>query len=89
MIGEPIAEHADAISAVTLGILDGRAVVVSGSDDGTIYLWDIAAHTRRLVVRVGMPVTYVDFTSKIGLTLGLNTGILTLDIRLDPFEPSH
>jgi WD40 repeat protein len=80
-IGAPL-EHANAVRAVAIGNFESRLLMVAGCDDGTVCLWDASAHTRWFAVRVGMPVTYVEFRSEIGLVVGSNAGILTLDLRL-------
>lgn len=45
---QPIVEHTltghtDDVDAVAVGAIDGRPVIVSGSGDGTIHTWDLAA----------------------------------------------
>ena len=37
--------HAGAVNAVAVAELDGRPVVISGSDDGTVRVWDLATGT--------------------------------------------
>ena len=38
--GEPLTGHRSKVRAVALGEVDGQPVVVSGSSDGTVRLWD-------------------------------------------------
>ena len=42
-IGAPFTGHTDAVFAVATAQLDGRPVVISGSFDGTVRTWDLAA----------------------------------------------
>ncbi len=44
--------HDGSVRAVALGELDGRAIAVSGGDDGTVRVWDLAAGTA-----LGAPLT--------------------------------
>ena len=38
-VGDPFTGHTDEVNAVAVGQLDGRPIVVSGSDDHTARLW--------------------------------------------------
>jgi len=56
-IGDPLTGHTgdwnrrtgrnDVVTALAIGRLDGRDVIVSGSDDGTLRIWDAAGKTVR------------------------------------------
>ena len=39
-LGSPLAGHAGAVTAVAVGRIGGREVVVSGSEDRTLRVWD-------------------------------------------------
>jgi WD40 repeat protein len=80
-IGKPLEGHTDYVTAVALGVVDGRQVLLSGSWDQTVRIWDAKNHLGWFALRVGTPVTCVDFRSDIGLVLGLTTGIFALEIR--------
>ncbi len=41
-VGDPFTGHGDWVSAVAVGELDGRAVVVSGGWDQAVRVWDVA-----------------------------------------------
>lgn len=41
MIGEPLVEHEDEVSAVRLSELDGRAVAITAGRDGRVFVWDL------------------------------------------------
>ena len=41
-VGDPFTGHTGEVNAVAVGQLDGRTVVVSGSGDRTVRVWDAA-----------------------------------------------
>jgi WD40 repeat protein len=45
-IGQPLTGHTDFVLAVAVGQLDGRPVIVSGSGDDTVRVWDLATHVH-------------------------------------------
>ena len=51
-VGDPFTGHSGPVNAVAVAELDGRPVVVSGSDDETVRVWDLATGTP-----VGDPLT--------------------------------
>ncbi len=50
--GDPHTIHSSTVFSVPLGEVDGRAVIVSGADDGTVRLWDAKERTP-----IGNPLT--------------------------------
>jgi WD40 repeat protein len=81
-IGKPLEADVGAVRAVAPRVVDGRAVVLAGSDDGAVCVWDAKAQVRLFAVKLGMPVTYVDFRSGVGVILGSSSGILALEGQL-------
>jgi WD40 repeat protein len=79
-ISKPLKGHAERVAAVALAAVDGRQVLLSGSWDGTARLWDPRTHVERLAVTVGRRVNFVDSRPDVGLVVGLQTGILALEI---------
>ena len=75
--------HAGAVSTVAVTVVGNREVVISGSDDGSVRLWNARTQLDQFVVRVGAPVSYVGHNPKSGLVIGLNIGIIALDVRPD------
>jgi len=41
--GEPLRGHDESVTSVTVGMLEGRPVIVSGGEDGTVRVWDLAS----------------------------------------------
>jgi WD40 repeat protein len=76
-LGEPLAGHTAWIRAVTVGEVDGRAVAVTGSEDGTARLWDL-----RTGAPVGQPMVGHDGDVRavaLGTINGNRTVIVTGD----------
>ena len=48
--------HTGAVAAVAVGELDGRPILVSGSRDNTVRVWDMGTRGNPRVIRLGVPV---------------------------------
>ena len=55
-VGDPFTGHTDGVTAVAVGELDGRPVVVSGSRDATVRVWDLATGGNPRVIRLDVSV---------------------------------
>ena len=44
-VGDPLTGHNGPVNAVAVAELDGRPMVISGSDDETVRVWDLATGT--------------------------------------------
>ncbi|MFI5681911.1 caspase family protein [Streptomyces cellulosae] len=67
--GEPLTGHTSAVSAVACTVLDGTPIAVTGSDDGTVRVWDLASgrpigepFTGHTSTVSGVPCTVLDGT---------------------------
>ena len=78
-IGEPLAGHTNWVTAVALGEVDGGAVVVSGSHDATIRLWDARAERARFSIKPGFSVTSTIVDADAGIVAGCAAGLLCLE----------
>jgi WD40 repeat protein len=99
-IGQPLTGHTDQVRALaTATTTDGATLLVSGSHDGTVRLWDPTTATPVHTIPLAIPVHallqhHPDQRSRertnngATLTVGLRTGILTLDIHSSLF-PAH
>ena len=98
-VGQPLRGHTGQIRAVISAAGDdGRVHLVSGGHDGTIRLWDLEAGAVRAVIPLGIPVHALlqqraDPASRrrtdggATITVGLRTGILSLDVHRDLMTP--
>jgi WD40 repeat protein len=101
-LADPLIGHTDQVRTVTTATSDdGRTVLISGGHDGTIRLWHPVTGAPGAVIPIGTPVQALiqdlpDPKSRertadgATLTVGLRTGILTLDLHRDQFpDRSH
>jgi WD40 repeat protein len=54
-----LAGHTSPLVALATAIVDGRSVVVTGSRDGTVRVWDLATDECSLVIRPGGPLSHI------------------------------
>jgi len=92
-IGQPLTGHTDQVRALTYATTpDGRTLLISGSHDGTIRLWHPDTGTAIHTIPLGLPIhallaqpptpqTTARTQGGATLTVGLRTGILTLDLH--------
>jgi WD40 repeat protein len=93
-LGPPLTGHTGQVRAlITATSRDGQLILVSGGHDGTIRLWDPVTGTPAAVIPLGIPVHALlqqpTSQERTGggttITVGLRTGILTLDVHHDMF----
>jgi len=88
LIGQPLVGHTGSVTAVLLSEKDGRPVVMSGSDDGTIRLWDARTHIEQLVIDLGIAVTSIAHDPSVGVSAGIHRGLLSLELGFISFVDS-
>ncbi|WP_103964648.1 WD40 repeat domain-containing protein [Nonomuraea solani] len=87
-VGDTLRGHTATVSSVAFGEVGGGSAVVSGSrDDGTVRIWDAAAHPDRSgrCIDLGVPVTGVVPTGPDELVVSTGIGIIGLTLA----EPSR
>ena len=51
-VGQPFTGHTGRVTAMAVGELDGRPIVVSGSLDSTVRVWDLVTGGNPRVIRL-------------------------------------
>jgi WD40 repeat protein len=97
IIADPLLGHTDQVrTVIAVSILDGRSVLASGGHDGTIRLWHPSSGEPVHTIPLGIPVHALlqqrpDERSRertqdgASITVGLRTGVLTLDLNQSIF----
>ena len=67
------------MNAVALGEVDGEPVVVSGSLDQTVRLWDARSHVLLRIVPLRSPVNALTMERDSVVALGGHLGLMVLD----------
>lgn len=84
-LGEPLRGHEGGVNAVAVGALaDGRAVVTSGSGDGSVRLWDPATGAAMGVLPVLGAATDVAVHGRL-LAIATPAGVIVAEFG--PFSP--
>lgn len=47
LVGKPLLCHQYGVNSIALGTLEGRIVVISGGEDSTLRIWELASHVQR------------------------------------------
>jgi WD40 repeat protein len=85
-IGEPLTGHRSWVTSVAAGQVDGRTVIISGSEDETVRIWHSTFRRRRLrelATYWNRPVTTVAISGdnvdhSVVFALGCDNGIFSL-----------
>jgi transposase len=80
-IGEPLTGHDRMVSAVAVGELDDRPVIVSGGPDGTVRVWKLGDNSCRLVIRLGSSVQGLALVHGNRIAVGAAAGVMLLDLQ--------
>jgi WD40 repeat protein len=92
-VGQPLAGHTDQVRALAVATTpDGHTLLVSGSHDGTVRLWHPTTGQSIHTIPLGIPVHALLYQrpdpdslrrtdNGATLTVGLRTGILSLDLN--------
>ena len=76
----PLTGHDGAVRSVAVGVRLGRPVIVSGSYDQTLRVWDLAAEAGDILrIELGRHVTSVASTAA-ELVIGASPELLRLDL---------
>jgi WD40 repeat protein len=81
-MGTPLIGHTGWVTSVAFGGIDAEPVIVSGSDDSTIRLWEARTipHDASLTVNVGEVVLSIDIDNAMNIVVALNRGLLMLEV---------
>jgi hypothetical protein len=77
-IGDPLKGHDGWVSAVAVGELDGRPVIVSGGSDRTVRVRELAER-QELVIAVGSEVQAVALDERGRTVMGARAGVMLLE----------
>jgi WD40 repeat protein len=72
--------HAELVSAVALGEVDGEPIVVSGSHDGSVMIWKARKQKFRYRVLVEDPVEGLAVTNGSAVAIATDRGLVVVDL---------
>jgi WD40 repeat protein len=80
-IGGTLKRQTSAVNAIALGAIDRRQMVISGSYDGTIRLWDARSQREQFAIELGTPVTSIAQDREIGIAVVTLGGLFCIELR--------